>query len=96
MCGTQEHLNYYVMNKPNQRPPVVLLSIGIAFFLFALTQLKDARKTYLQVDDEYRFDMTLFVIFISLSFLFFGIYIGIWWYKSQGSQSLPKPQTKKN
>lgn len=58
-------------------PKVSFLNFGVAFLLFALTQFGIARREYTKSDTDFKFSITLFIIFISLSFLMFGIHIGI-------------------
>jgi Na+/phosphate symporter len=81
--------------KRSSKPPVVLLTVAFTSLLFALTQLKDALRTYQIKDAEYRFNMTLFIIFLCISFFLVGIYFGIWWIKSKQPTPPPRQRTQK-
>ena len=83
------------MKRPS-KAPVVLLTTSVTLFLFAITQLKEAIRAYLVKDSEYRFNMTLFIIFLVFSFFFVGIYFGIWWNnKSKGATPPQKQKLQK-
>ena len=59
------------------------LNIAITFFLAALTQLADARKVYLKLDEDFKFSMILLIIFLCLGFFSLGFYICINYYERQ-------------
>jgi hypothetical protein len=54
------------------------LDLSILFFIFALSQLGEVQKSHGKEPANYKFFMTAFIISIAISFLFLGIYFGIW------------------
>jgi hypothetical protein len=71
------------MSKRRQVKKGFFLNLTITFFLAALTQIGDARKAYLKFDEDFKFSMILFVIFLCLGFLSLGFYVGINYYERQ-------------
>lgn len=55
----------------------LFLNLGYAFLILAATQIGEVKKAYLKEKGEYQFFMILFIISISISCIFFGIYFGI-------------------
>jgi hypothetical protein len=71
------------MSKKRRVKKGFFLNLAITFFLAALTQIGDARKAYLKIEEDFKFSMILFVIFLCLGFLSLGFYLGIHYYEKQ-------------
>ena len=65
------------MSKRRRIEKLFFLNLAITFFALAFYEFKDARKAYLKIDEDFKFSMVLFIIFLCLGFLSLGFYIGL-------------------